>query len=40
VFGSLLERIRAGADPADALAAERRARGAGAGWLSSIVIFE
>lgn len=40
VFRSLLERIRAGADPADAFVAEHRAHGAGAEWLSSIVIFE
>jgi cellulose synthase operon protein C len=40
VFRSLIERIRAGADPADALAAERHHRGAAAPWLSSIVIFE
>jgi hypothetical protein len=40
VFRSLIDRIRAGADPADALAAERHHRGAAAPWLSSIVIFE
>ena len=40
VFRSLVERIRAGADPADALALERRTRGAVAPWLSSIVVFE
>lgn len=40
VFRSLIERIRAGADPVDAFVAERRARGDAAEWLSSIVIFE
>jgi hypothetical protein len=39
-FHSLVSRIRAGADPVDALQAERKARGAGAAWLSSIVVFE
>jgi hypothetical protein len=40
VFRSLVERIRMGADPAEALVAERGARAAGAPWLSSIVVFE
>jgi hypothetical protein len=40
VFRSLIDRIRAGADPAEALVAERTARQAAAPWLSSIVIFE
>ena len=40
VFQSLVERIHAGADPVDALVAERSARGAAAAWLSSIVVFE
>ena len=40
VFRSLIERIRAGADPAEALVAERGSRGAAMEWLSSIVIFE
>src|SRR5262249_28054488 len=40
VFSSLIERIRGGAEPADALVAERRTRGAAVGWLSSIVVFE
>jgi hypothetical protein len=40
VFRSLIEQIRAGADPAEALVAERHRRGAAAPWLSSIVIFE
>jgi CHAT domain-containing protein len=40
VFRSLVERIRAGADPVDALVAERNARGATASWLSSVVVFE
>ncbi len=40
VFRSLIERIRTGADPAEALVAERRVRQAAAPWLSSIVIFE
>jgi len=40
VFQSLVERIRAGADPVDALVAERSSRGAAAAWLSSIVVFE
>ena len=40
VFRALVERIRAGVDPLDALIAERRARGAAAAWLSSIVVFE
>jgi hypothetical protein len=39
VFRSLVERIRQGADPADALVAERRGRPVAA-WLSSIVVFE
>ncbi|HEY0987242.1 MAG TPA: CHAT domain-containing protein [Kofleriaceae bacterium] len=39
-FQSLVSRIRDGADPVDALQAERKARGAGAAWLSSIVVFE
>jgi hypothetical protein len=40
VFRSLVERIRGGADPVDALVAERRARGSVATWLSGIVVFE
>jgi hypothetical protein len=40
VFRALVDRIRAGADPVDALVAERRARGARAPWLSSVVVFE
>ncbi|HEX3475532.1 MAG TPA: CHAT domain-containing protein [Kofleriaceae bacterium] len=40
VFRSLIDRIRTGADPADALVTERTARQAAAPWLSSIVIFE
>jgi hypothetical protein len=40
VFRSLVARIRGGVDPADALVAERSARGRAAPWLSSIVIFE
>jgi hypothetical protein len=40
VFRSLVDRIRAGADPVDALAAERSSRGATAAWLSSVVVFE
>lgn len=39
-FQSLVENIRAGADPADALRAERTARGSRAAWLSSIVVFD
>jgi hypothetical protein len=39
-FSSLVSRIRAGMDPVDALQAERKARGSGAAWLSSIVVFE
>ena len=39
VFRSLVERIRRGADPADALVTERRLR-PGLAWLSSIVVFE
>lgn len=40
VFRSLIERIRNGADPAQALVAERSSQGAAGDWLSSIVIFE
>ncbi len=40
VFQSLVERIRGGADPVEALVAERSSRGAAAAWLSSIVVFE
>jgi hypothetical protein len=40
VFRSLVDRIRAGADPADALFGERAARPAARAWLSSIVVFE
>jgi hypothetical protein len=40
VFRSLIERIRRGADPEQALAAERSAQGAAGDWLSSVVIFE
>jgi hypothetical protein len=39
-FESLIGRIRAGADPVEALQAERSNRGADAAWLSSMVIFE
>jgi len=40
VFRSLVERIRGGADPVEAINVERRSRGAAAAWLSSIVVFE
>ena len=40
VFRSLVDRIRAGAEPLDALIAERSARGGAATWLSNIVVFE
>lgn len=40
VFRSLVDRVRAGAEPLDALIAERTARGRSASWLSSIVVFE
>ncbi|HET7505647.1 MAG TPA: CHAT domain-containing protein [Kofleriaceae bacterium] len=40
VFRALVGRIRGGADPVEALAAERSARGPTADWLSSIVVFE
>ncbi|HEU4730183.1 MAG TPA: CHAT domain-containing protein [Kofleriaceae bacterium] len=40
VFRGLIGRIRGGVDPVEALAAERNVRGATAGWLSSIVVFE
>jgi len=43
VFRSLIERIRGGANPADALVAERSTlitRSTGTDWLSSIVVFE
>lgn len=40
VFRSLIERIRNGADPSQALVAERSSRGVAGDWLSSIVIFE
>ena len=40
VFQSLVERIRGGVDPVEALVAERSSRGAAAAWLSSIVVFE
>jgi cellulose synthase operon protein C len=40
VFRSLVDRIRGGADPVEAIRAERRSRGAAAAWLSSIVVFE
>lgn len=39
VFRSLVDRIRGGADPADALVLERRLRPDQA-WLASIVVFE
>jgi hypothetical protein len=40
VFQALVERIRSGVDPVDAVVAERTARGTAAAWLSSIVIFD
>jgi hypothetical protein len=40
VFRSLVDRIRGGAEPLDALIAERTARGGAASWLSNIVVFE
>jgi hypothetical protein len=40
VFQSLVEQIRAGVDPVDAVVAERTAPGTAAAWLSSIVIFD
>jgi hypothetical protein len=40
VFRALVDRIRGGADPLEALIAERTARGGAASWLSNIVVFE
>jgi cellulose synthase operon protein C len=40
VFQALVEQIRAGVDPVDAVVAERTAPGTAAAWLSSIVIFD
>ncbi|MGH9885212.1 MAG: CHAT domain-containing protein, partial [bacterium] len=39
-FESLVQRIRDGADPVEALQKERSDRGADAAWLSSVIIFE
>jgi hypothetical protein len=39
-FESLVGRIRNGADPVEALQAERSDRGTDAAWLSSMIIFE
>jgi hypothetical protein len=36
----LVQRIRDGADPVEALQQERSDRGADAAWLSSVIIFE
>jgi hypothetical protein len=40
VFRALIDRIRAGTDPAEALVTERSARGDTAPWLSNVVVFE
>ena len=39
-FESLVARIRSGADPVDALQAERQERGPKAAWLSTTIVFE
>ena len=39
-FASLVARIRADANPVDAVRAEQMTQGPGAAWLSSIVVFE